>query len=160
VIAALRRRHARAIGALATAAPIVVLAALVARTPVPVAPDFPAPLANELRTPVPPAALTVAASDLLWRGLPILTRVLALGDTRYVELTVNEPLRAPDLLLYGSAAPAAGNQLPTDARLLGRFGGSRTQGFALGTSSPTSLWLFSLAHGEVIGRASLAGAAR
>ena len=54
-----------------------------------------------------------------------------------------------------------GDRLPGDAQLLGRFGGSRTQGFPLktGTSTPASLWLFSLARGEVVGRADLSGAA-
>ena len=126
------------------------------------APAFPAPLAAEFSTAVPRGAVPVSASALLWRGLSVQTQVLALGDARFVELTPHEPLRAPNGLLYASKTPAAGDRLPADARLLGRFGGSQTQGFALGTGTrtPTSLWLFSLARGEVVGRADLTGAAR
>ena len=148
------------ISALAVAAPVVFFAALAARTPPAAAPAFPAPLTRSTSHAVPRNALPVFDSALLWPGLALRTRVLVSGDQRYVQLVPHEPVREPDVLVYASAAPAAGDALPDDARLLGRFAGSRAQSFALGTQTPDSLWLFSLAHGEVVGRANLREARR
>jgi hypothetical protein len=139
-------------------APVALAVALVARTPPASAPDFPAPLraAARARTARPPAAaLSLFESALLWPGLRLRTRIFLQDDRRFLELAPDEALRSPDVLLYASDAPAAGDALPADARLLGRFGGSRPQTFALDVPRAASLWLFSLAHGRVLSRADL-----
>jgi hypothetical protein len=160
VIAKLRRRHARMIPALAIAAPLVLLVSLATRTPPAAAPAFPAPLAQTVSHAIPARALSIFDSALLWPGLALQTRVLVSGDQHYLELVPHRPLRAPDVLLYRSARPATGDALPDDVQLLGRFTGSHRQAFALDAGIPTSLWLYSLAHAEVVGRADLGEARR
>ena len=98
MIAKLRRRHRRMINALAVVAPVVFFAALAARTPPATTLTFPAPLASGLSDAVPPDALSVFDSALLWPGLAVQTRVLISGDARYVELIPHEPVREPDML--------------------------------------------------------------
>jgi hypothetical protein len=156
VIASLRHRHRQLIAGLALAAPVAIVAALAARNPPVSTPAFPAPLAREFSPVVPEDALPVLESALLWPGLSVQTRVLTDAGALYLELMPHEAVRAPALMLYASMASAADASLPADARLLGPFAGSHKQAYALGPNSPASLWLFSLAHGEVVARASLA----
>ena len=160
MIARLRKRHARMAAALAVAAPCVFVAALTSRVAPVELPNLPPALGQAVSHFVPAGALPVFESALLWPGHRLHTRVLLSGKHQILELTAAEPLRAPDVLLYASNAGVTDAALPAGAQLLGRFAGSRPQHFALGERVPASLWLYSLAHGEVIARADLAGAQR
>ena len=155
MIARLRRRHARMVTALAVLAPAVVIAAVVARQPPASQAVLPSPLEREMVKVYPSKPFPLHESALTWPGLKLHTKIWLHDERRYLELSPHEPLRSPDVLLYASEQPAGAKALPNDARLVGRFAGSRAQTFELPAELPASLWLFSLAHGEVLGSADL-----
>ena len=72
-----------------------------------------------------------------------------------IELLVQDPLRAPDVLAYLSSAGTSGDALPPDARLLGAVHPTRTNVYALGASESGELLLYSLGHQALIDRATL-----
>lgn len=74
-----------------------------------------------------------------------------------LDLSVDAPLRAPDPLLYWSAAPAA-DALPADVRLLGPLTGAPHQRFAL-PAATGQLIVYSLGHGAVLHQRALPGGA-
>lgn len=72
-----------------------------------------------------------------------------------IELVMQDPLRAPDVLAYLSTAGSAGDRLPSDARLLGAVHPSRANVYALDASASGELLLYSLGHQALIDRATL-----
>lgn len=103
---------------------------------------------------VRPAGPLRWAGDDSWLGARLRTEVYS--DA--VQLTVLEPLRRPDPLLYWSPAPSgADSALPDGAVLLGRvLADPAPQRFRLPPRAEGALLLFSLAHGEVFASLSLA----
>lgn len=101
---------------------------------------------------------TSITSPIRWEEAG-LSLVMTQGSSGPVlDLSVDAPLRAPDPLLYWSAAPAA-DALPADARLLGPLSGAPHQRFPL-PAATGQLIVYSLGHGSILHQRSLpAGAA-
>lgn len=158
MIASLRRRHRGMTLALAVVAPAAFVTAIAVRPEPTRQAELPAPLVRA--APATASSTVVLESDALWQGRSLHTRVLTAGDRYQLELAADEPLRAPDVLVYASAATTEDAVLPPDARLLGRLGDGTPRVLMLGHAIPERLWLFSLAHGEVLAHADLGGAAR
>jgi hypothetical protein len=161
VIAPLRRRHRRAIAALAVVFPPLFALALLAR-PEPAALEaLPAALLAE-----PAAAYPLWERSDLWAALAIRTRLLAVqagGLPAAVELAPERDPMRPDVLVYWAGeeeARAAGERrLPAGAFLLGRLAGARARRFALPTAAATGpgrLYLYSLGHQALLDVAVLA----
>lgn len=156
MIAPLRRRHRWVIPVLAVVVPVLYVVALAARPDHPAAPPLPA----ELDRPMP-GQVESEEADLFEH--PITTRIRtgrdAVADAAWwVELSPREPLAKPEVLVYWSAAPSGGGQLPADAYLLGALAGTRARAYALPVEAlgrPGRLWLYSLGHQEVVGSAEL-----
>lgn len=157
---ALRRGRARALGALAVFAPLTFFTALAVRSPPASTPMLPAALLAPGTVPLPDPVRPIFESALVWKGLPIQTRVVVAKGRQFLELDPHVPIRAPSLLLYRSNQPGSGPDLPGDAQLLGHFGGSEIQHYELDSPTPASLWLFSVADGAVLGSGDLARAVR
>jgi len=153
MIAAARRRHRIAIGALAAVVPPLFAIALLAR---------PAPTAPLVAPDAPPATALLWERDDRWPRLPILTRVWGLrpdGPPAVVELApARDPMR-PDVLVYW-APDGTPERLPEGAFLLGRLAGASARRLALpaevAAAAAGRLWLYSLGHHELLDSASLA----
>lgn len=114
-------------------------------------PALPAALLPEAPPADGPALLE---GDALWQGASVRTAVFP----AQVALSVLDPLRRPDPLLYwAERAPARGEPLPGDAVFLGAVRDAADQRFTLPRSGG-ALVLFSLGHGEVFATLSLEGA--
>lgn len=161
MIAPLRRAHARAWLAVAAMAPVVLAAALLARPSTPVVPGLPPELARFVGGPASPRSTPSFTSDDAWAPLPLRMRLFgAPRGSRAIELAPRAPLRAPDLLLYASPAPAEarpapGDPLPAGAVLVGHVAGTRTQQMGGVPAGFPTLVLYSLARGEVVGSAAI-----
>ncbi|MFT7678013.1 MAG: hypothetical protein ACI8QC_001999 [Planctomycetota bacterium] len=80
------------------------------------------------------------------------------GEERELGLLSTEGLALPDVLLYWSPVSAESDALDKRAHLLGSFFGTGTMRYRLpAEASGGSLVLYSLAHAEVVQRASLEG---
>lgn len=75
---------------------------------------------------------------------------------RSIELTLETPLRAPDVLAYLSQADSSGDGLPADAKLLGAVHPNRANVYALHASDSGELLLYSLGHQVLLDRAPVA----
>lgn len=158
----LRKRHGRMMAAMGLLLPIGVGLALYAR---PVIPVESAGLqrravtgADEIATPER-AALDASAR---WSLVDLTLRVWppTADEAGIVELTSTSSLALPDVLLYWSRLAVLPEKLSGTDFLLGTFFGTHTQRFHLPAgAAPGSggLILYSLAHDEVIGYASLMG---
>lgn len=154
--AGLQRWHALALGSLAVIAPLTFVTALTVRSLPASTPTLPAALRAPGTAQLPDPVRPIFESALVWKGLPIQTRVVVANGRQFLELNPHVPIRAPSLLLYRSNQPGSGPDLPGDAQLLGHFGGSAIQHYELDSPTPASLWLFSVADGEVLGSGDLA----
>jgi hypothetical protein len=154
MIRPLRVRHRRIIAVLAVVTPLLFVAGLLARRPIPATID----LAIGTTVEDHPGHEVLSRDDDAWGGLPILTEWLrAPGDPAgdpAVSLELTGPLKQPDLLLYWDASPREGG-LSDEARLLGPVGGRRRDAWDVPASDrPGRLVLYSLAHGEVVATAA------
>lgn len=147
--APLRRRHAAMITALALVLPVAFATAIATR-------EAPA-VARELALE-PRAVRALEPLDAGQGELTILQRAngprwQARHDATRIAIAQLDGAEAPDLLAYWAPREAGGDELATDAVLLGPLStGERT--FARPGDGGV-LVLFSLAHGEVVARASL-----
>ncbi len=139
MIRPLRRRHLWLVGATATIAAPLYLAALAAR---------PAPAVQETL----PAGLAEPAAEVTGEGVelpttpPIRLRPAAGGA---VEATADGFVEGADLLLYW--LPAEGPETKSTAHLLGALRGGERQVFGLpraAATRPGLIFLYSLGHGE------------
>jgi hypothetical protein len=145
----LRRRHAAWITALALVLPIAFAAAIATRQ----APAVARELALEPRAANSPEPLVVGQGELSLLQRANGPRWQARHDATRITIAQLDGAEAPDLLAYWTFHDAGGDELSSDAVLLGPIdGGERT--FARPGAGGV-LVLFSLAHGEVIARATL-----
>jgi hypothetical protein len=178
VIAALRRRHLLIWGALALAAPVVLIAALSLRA---TRPEERGPLTGRdlsridaAQSPAGPedrashADHTADVPDLsaapLFAGQPLHVRVrIATDGTRWLEAQPSEPLLEPEVLVYvlatasRVAAPTGDTALPAGARLLGALSGTLARRWSL-PADVDQLLLYSLGHQGVLARGALPAA--
>lgn len=153
MILPLRRRHRRMILALALVLPALYVGALAARPSPPPA----LPLTGVVSGAPPLGASLAGQWPDLWMGLPITTRLLVAPDLgRWVEIAPRRDLEVPGPLLYWHPGPAAGGGLPPDAVLLGPLAAGAPRAFRLPLEAAGGeLLLWSLEHGELVGRATL-----
>jgi len=137
VIAAQRRWHRAAFAGLAVAVPTLLVGAVLRRPAGPGTAQVPSWLDGPSR-----AALTA------FDGAPVTALALRPGAPGRLRLSLPEAWNRPDVLLYWSADPEAGN-LPADARLLGALDGRRFVEFPA-PAGPGRLWLHSPATSEVL----------
>jgi len=156
-----RRRHFRVFASLAVLLPLVLVAALSSRQRAPVMDPAPAVLdgrAGDGWTAIDSGEAQVGGTVIELRLLESIAAPARLG----VELMPASALRAPDVLVYWSAASETVNGgLPSDAVLLGPLAGPRLGRFALPVNrggQPGSLILYSVAHRAVLGTINLPGA--
>lgn len=155
----LRRRHLWMTTAIAIILPVVFVAGLAVRKPIPATENAPSALM------APPAVsfshLLFEKSDL-WADLKITTRVYAdqqPAERLAVELHPQDYLKIPDLLVYWHPQPSIQtDKLPDDAYLLGALAGTQKRRFILPEPAMTqdgSLILYSLAHQKIIAATTL-----
>ena len=147
----LRKRHQLMLTGLALLLPIGFGLALQARPEIPAGGGRIAALGPA----VPQDGTT--ATQISWGELGIRSRYWAASQERaaVVQLTAAEDLALPDVLLYWSENKE--DALQGDEFLLGSFFGEQTQRYSLpaGATSTGRLFLYSLAHDEVVGTADL-----
>jgi len=150
MIRPLRARHRLVVSLGLVVLPALVVGAVLARRPVPVA-------------TVPPALtrLQGAGVDATWRGRvwaspPTDVSVFRDGERALLLIEPREDPGLPDLLVYRSSAPEAGTELPDDAVLLGRLDGSSPVWVEAGDERGT-LILYSLAHQRVVAAGVVGG---
>ena len=147
MIRPLRRRHLVLWTMLAIVLPGVLLTALVGRAPTPLEDSIPWET-RELTVP--------DGHRSTWADQPL--EMIVGGDLegrRLARLRPLRPISDPDLLVYW--IPAAGSSVESGV-LLGTFDGRRPQTYELPSAAATgggSIALYSLAHGEMLGRAPL-----
>lgn len=155
----LRTRHRRMLGGLALLLPVGIGIALSSR------PSYTLEAASSVEGAGLAARLGVAldASDL-WGETELHCRVWPAknGEDAVVELLGEEDLALPDVLLYWSPETSDDGGLGSGAYLLGSFHGTQVQRFNLPAAASLDgldgiLMLYSLAHSQVVDRASLAG---
>lgn len=147
--APLRRRHAAWITALALVLPIAFAAAIATRQVPAVARE----LAFEPRAANSPEPLVAGQGELTLLQRADGPRWKARHDATRITIEQLDGNEAPDLLAYWTPHATSGDKLSPDAVLLGPLhGGERT--FAR-PAADGALVLFSLAHGEVVARATL-----
>jgi len=156
MIRALRRRHRTIVSLLAVALPLLGVAGLVARRPIPAQEPLPEALGpSEIETPA-----GAPRSRLSWPG----------GALTLVRLSATELVLEPqveiagaELLVYWTVdAPAPGGNLPAESWLLGRVDGARACRLTLPSraqESAGSLVLYDLAHQTVVATTELRGGA-
>ena len=149
MIRPLRSRHRHTIVVLCGLVPLLFVAGLLARRPMPrmdgVPGGWPA---------VPSAPAVISQSDVAWSSLPIRTTWLR-GDAAarpMVRIEILDVLKRPDLLVYWSATTSVA-ALPADAILLGGIadGGTGTWPLPTGADAGGVLLLYSLAESDVVG---------
>jgi hypothetical protein len=141
MIRPLRRAHRRAWQAAALVLPLLLVFALLGR----------APSRAGLSAPA-----SASAGEIAWPGLPLTLSRVPSG----VRVRSLGPLPAPDLLLYATKEPVgAERRLPAGATFLGSVS-EGTQVLAAPPAEADRLVLYSLAHGAVVGSASLPPEAR
>ncbi len=143
--------------ALALAAPAVLLAGVLARTPEARMEALPEALRQ---TPKAPTSVLAVEYSGLWGATPILTRLFPaphVGANVVVELEPQRDLRRPDLLVYWMPASQDADAFPAKARLLGRLAATTARRFSL-PEAQGSLVLYSLGHQERVATATLPAA--
>lgn len=154
MIRPLRIRHRRTIVALSGLVPLLFVAGLLVRGPIPRMEIVPG--GTPARPPV--GAVVTARSDDSWAELAIRTTWYREEATsrRWVRLEILDELKRPDLLVYWSAS-RSGATLPDDAVLLGGIADGGTGSWPLPTGKETGgvLLLYSLADAEVVGSADV-----
>jgi len=154
MIQPLRRRHRRMMAAITIVLPVIFVAGLAVRKPIPATENVP----SALMTPsaISFTHLLFEKSDL-WTDLNIITRVY--GDQQpaerlAVELHPRDYLKIPDMLVYWHRHPSIQtDKLPDDAYLLGALAGTQKLRFILPEPAMTqdgSLILYSLVHQKII----------
>jgi hypothetical protein len=153
MIRPLRQRHLVMMTLLAILVPLVLVAALTARSAVPLAEAIPGSLVS-----VPPER-----SDGWYElapDIPARVRIRQEKDGWKLDyLPVGDPEK-PDLLLYWSASPADGSgKLAADAILLGSLAGAQARTFPVEEEIDRAGYfiVYSLAHAEVVGSAAVPG---
>jgi hypothetical protein len=151
MIRKLRARHRVMFVLLTPILPVILLVALVARSPVPST-----GLPRELTGKADPSLVPVGTEWTLLQSPRIQARFLARqGDSTPSAITlasVQQPT-PPDLLLYWAETAGDSTTLPADALLLGPLEAGKQ--LKLPASNRGYLILYSLAHGERVGFAEL-----
>ena len=173
MIAAHRRRHRIAMLLLAPITLGLAAAAVLSRPPAPLVDSIPAILASAPGLADAARIGGVGTGDSLWQredlfaAWPVrLTAYRVAGHAAPVaayaiDLKLLRPLIKPDVLVYWSphVEDGQGGKLPEDIHLLGRVGGTAWQRFAIPAHeipvASGALYLYSLGHQELIGRAVL-----
>jgi hypothetical protein len=151
MIRRLRARHRVMIVLLTPILPVILLVALVGRSPVPQS-GFPRELMNQ----VDPSLVPVGAEWTLLESPRIQARFLARqGDSTPSAIALDpvQQLTPPDLLLYWAESAGDSTRLPANALLLGPLEARRP--LKLPASNRGYLILYSLAHRERVGFAEL-----
>lgn len=151
MIRRLRTRHRAMIVLLTPILPIILLVALVGRSPVP-----PTGLPRELADPRDPTLVPVGSEWTLLQSPRIQARFLAQqGDSTPSAITLNpvQQPTPPDLLLYWAETAGDSTTLPADALLLGPLEAGKQ--LKLPAANRGYLILYSLAHRERVGFAEL-----
>jgi hypothetical protein len=131
--------------------PVILLVALVGRSPVP-----PTGLPRELADPRDPSLVPVGAEWTLLQSPRIQARFLARqGDSTPAAIVLDQIQQPtlPDLLLYWAETAGDSTTLPADALLLGPLEAGKQ--LKLPASNRGYLILYSLAHRERVGFAEL-----
>jgi hypothetical protein len=149
---ALRTGHRGVWIALALLLPLLLVAALRARQPVPPG----APL-----EPAPATATGAPVHDVhgLWDQAAIDTRAWRDARGLVLELEPRRDLQRPDVLVYW-AAGGPPDRLPDDAHLLGTLAGTQRRQFVLPGNGAARLYLYSLGHQEIVTTGVLPAAPR
>ena len=158
MIQSLRRRHRWMMAAVTIILPVIFVAGLAVRKPVPASEQVPAgvaPLAAD-------ASHLLFEKDDLWNGLPISTRLFAAQQPATllaVELHPRVYFKFPEILVYWhSSASTQLDKLPEESYLLGTLAGKENHRFVLPDSARThdgALILYSLAQQKLIATAAL-----
>jgi len=151
MIRRLRTRHRAMIVLLTPILPIILLVALVGRSPVP-----PTGLPRELADPRDPTLVPVGSELTLLQSPRIQARFLAQkGDSTPSAIALDQVQQPtpPDLLLYWAETAGDSTTLPADALLLGPLEAGKQ--LRLPASNRGYLILYSLAHRERVGFAEL-----
>ena len=151
MIQPLRTVHRHVFVALAFALPMVIVAGIVARRPRPPSGGPAVQL---------PGSARLVNSGTVWPKPGMLTEFYR--DSRRsgeidVVLIPAEELNEPDLLLYWSVDPPAGDSIPVGARLLGHFIIGKPFVLPLSVDRSGYLVLFSLPHQTVFATAKVEG---
>lgn len=159
MIAACRRAHRRIHAGLWPVVFVLVAVALFTRRPVDAPTDWPAFLAEAERARATAASGAAAKREIgpLWSrddAFGAWPARLALFADGTLELRPRRPLDRPELLLYWIPGAFTGDELPDDARLLGRVTGTHAQRFA-SPANGGSLVVYSLGHGAIVASARL-----
>lgn len=152
MIRAARSRHRVMVVALALVVPVLFAAGLMLRQPIPV---------TEVTSPRGAASggesYEVLGEQTVGEELPVRVswlRELGSGARRAVGLTLEGPLKRPDLLLYWDDGAGDGTTLSEAARLLGRIGGRQEVVWQVPEPHSGSLVFYSTAWKEVVGSLS------
>jgi len=151
MIRRLRARHRVMMVLLTPILPVVLLVALVGRSPVP-----PTGLPRELADPRDPTLVPVGSEWTLLQSPRIQARFLARqGDSTPSAVTLDQIQQPtpPDLLIYWAETAGDSTTLPADAVLLGPLEAGKQ--LKLPASNRGYLILYSLAHRERVGFAQL-----
>jgi hypothetical protein len=155
----LRRRHRWMMTAITIILPIIFIAGLTVRKPIPATENL--PTVSMTPSAISFSQLLFEKNDL-WPGLKITTRVYA--DQQPVErlaaeLHPQDYLKIPDMLVYWHAhLSMQTDKLPDDVYLLGALAGTQKLRFILpepATTQDGSLVLYSLARQKIIAAAML-----
>ena len=155
MIRPLRVRHRIIFLTLAAALPVAYAAGLLSRRPIAIMPSLPAALSDSTESG--------ASGDWiegLWGDLPLNTRIVSGSDGARIVLAPRRPIKRPSLLLYWTPLSdlPRGQGFPSSSVLLGAFSGVRIQAFPSpdwGDRASGTLFLYSLAHREVVAAARL-----
>jgi hypothetical protein len=161
MIHALRVQHLRTFVGLAVLLPAGLWAGLHARPALPRVDALPSDLASAQGFDGH-AVETLATRTADFGALRVtMARVRAADGSDALELRPAAAVDVPDVLAYWSADTTGATRLPVGAILLGALGGAHARRFALpaaAASAPGRLYLYSLAHGELVGSAALVDA--
>ncbi len=159
MIQPLRRRHRWMMVTITIILPVVFIAGLAVRKPIPATGNVPSASMTPLAISFPHLLFEKSG---LWTGLNIMTRVYAdqqPAERLVVELHPQDYLKIPDLLVYWHPRPTIQkDKLPNDAYLLGALAGTQKLRFILPEPAMTqdgALILYSLAHQKIIAAITL-----
>lgn len=149
MIQPLRTVHRHAFTVLAVLLPGVLIAGLWAR--------HSRPNWNPTAAEREPTLRVIAVKDGLWEKYPIRTALVEDPQSKAVSLRLQLPadLNEPDLLLYWADQEEQGPALPANARLLGAYATGKGVSLPQDAASGGRLFLYSLAHRELVDTATL-----